>query len=400
MVNKEKTMKVARWEFMKNLKSPTFLILTFVFPIIMLIAGGIGILTSIFSALEEQTVAVIDETGGIYPILETKLDDTPVTVALYQASQEDQLRADVEKGLYNGLLYLTEEGIIDGSFPYYVKDSRDQNTGILAEALRSSVISYRLEKHGLSREEIETTTARVSMRTQSLAGEEASLANFILPFAVAMVLIFSVMFSGQVLMYGVIKEKRNRIVEILLSSVSSLELLMGKLIGFAALGLLQVTIWLAVGLSVAGSFINLSQVSLTPGDLVPSLMFFFGGYLLFASLFAAMGATMKDAEGGSQTQGLVVIIPMIPVFAAGSILLTPNALWVRIISFIPIFTPVTMLMRIAATTVPWWEIIATFIILIMAVFIFIVLGARIFSRSILQFEKTLSMKDIRNMLKR
>ncbi len=399
-MNRKNTMKVASWEFIKNLKSPTFLILTFIFPLIMLVAGGIGAIAGITSSLEEQTVAVIDETGQLFDILEDNLDSTPVEVVLISDGQQEQAREDVEEGLYNGLLHLTEDNLTAGSVSYYVKDSRDQNTGHLSGALRSAVTTYRLESLGLSGEDIEQATATVSLQTLSFAGEEASLAALFLPLAIGMLLIFSVMFSGQVLMYGVIKEKRNRIVEILLSSITSLELLMGKLIGFAALGLLQILIWLTVALLVAGSFFDLRQVSLSMSDLVPLVMFFIGGYLLFSSLFATMGATMKDAEGGSQTQGLVVLIPMIPLFASGAIIITPNAAWVKILSFIPIFTPVTMLMRLAATTVPWWEIILTFIILIIAVIFFIIIGARIFSRSILQYERTLSFKEIRRMLKK
>ena len=130
------------------------------------------------------------------------------------------------------------------------------------------------------------------------------------------------------------------------------------------------------------------------------VLFFVGGYVMFAALFAAMGATMKDAEGGSQTQGMVLRIPMIPMFASGSILLSPNATWVRVFSYIPIFTPTTMLMRIAATTLPWWEIAATFAVLMLGVAFFIYLGARIFSRGLLQFERTISFKEIGKMMRK
>ena len=114
-------------------------------------------------------------------------------------------------------------------------------------------------------------------------------------------------------MYGVITEKRNRIVEILLSSGSAFELLMGKLLGFAARGLIQIAIWLAVGLTVAVRFLDFREIPLGFAELAPSLLFFLGGYILFSAMFAALGATMKDAEGGSQAQGLVVLVPMIPL---------------------------------------------------------------------------------------
>ncbi|WP_180355427.1 ABC transporter permease, partial [Pseudomonas shirazica] len=78
-------------------------------------------------------------------------------------------------------------------------------------------------------------------------------------------------------------------------------LLLGKILAFGLLGLLQIAIWLSVGLAAASRFINLGELGLTLESLIPLILFFIGGYLMFAALFAAMGATMKDAEGGSQT---------------------------------------------------------------------------------------------------
>jgi ABC-2 type transport system permease protein len=215
-----------------------------------------------------------------------------------------------------------------------------------------------------------------------------------------MILVIAVMISGQVLMYGVLKEKRNRIVEILLSSVTATDLLLGKIFAFGLLGLLQIGIWLAVGLTAAGRFIDLAELGMTLEVLLPSALFFVGGYIMFAAIFAAMGATMKDAEGGSQTQGLVVLIPMIPMFASGAIMMAPNAAWVRILSYIPIFTPMTMLMRIPATTLPWWEMASAFAVLLLGIAFFVYLGARIFSRGLLQFDRTVSFKEMGKMLRR
>jgi ABC-2 type transport system permease protein len=259
---------------------------------------------------------------------------------------------------------------------------------------------YRLQKAGLSEAQIRLAVTPVLIQARSLAGEEPSLAEMLVPYAVVFILVLAAIFSGQVLMFGVIKEKRNRIVEILLSSVSSLDLLVGKLVGFAALGLMQVAIWLSVGLAVAARLIDLSRVSLAAANLVPAILFFISGYLLFASLFAAMGATMKDAEGGGQAQGMVILVPMIPLFAAQAILMSPNALWVRIMSFVPPFIPVTVLIRMAATTLPWWEIASTFVVLLLSVVLFVVMGARIFERGILHYDRTISLKEIQRMLKK
>ncbi|NLA11549.1 MAG: ABC transporter permease, partial [Firmicutes bacterium] len=363
---------------------------------------GVGISYFATTSIEkdEQKVAVIDETGDFYPYLQRSLTASPVQLTLHEAAELEKLSEQVEEGILNGYLSFTAENINSGLIDYYVRDAKEMNTGSLGEGVGGALTRYRMEKLGLTAEEIAIATAPAILQMRSISGEEFSIIETIAPFAFSMLLVLAVIISGQVLMFGVIREKRNRIVEILLSSVSALDLLLGKILGFGLLGLLQIGIWLAAALAVASHFVDLGQLGLSAGALLPMILFFVGGYIMFAALFAAMGATMKDAEGGSQIQGMVVLIPMIPMFASGAIMMAPNAVWVRIFSYIPIFTPMTMLMRIASTTLPWWEIASTLAVLMIGVAFFIYLGARIFSRGLLQFERNISLKEIGAMIRR
>ncbi|MDD3315374.1 MAG: ABC transporter permease [Syntrophaceticus sp.] len=392
--------KVFRWEFLKNARSPAFLLTTLMIPLIMFLSAGISYFATNSAMKEELQVAVIDETREFFPYLESNLADSSHKVTLYEPAQREQLVQQVEDGKLNGYIIFTKENVESGMIDYYVRDAKEANIGAFNGAVTSAVTVYRMERIGLSAEEITLATSPVVLNSRSVKGEEFSIAEAIAPFFFAMVLVVAVMISGQVLMYGVIKEKRNRIIEILLSSVSALDLLVGKIIGFGLLGLLQIGIWLGVGLAAASRYIDLSQLGLGVSKLIPMVLFFIGGYVMFAALYAAMGATMKDAEGGSQIQSLVVIIPMIPLFASGAIIMSPNALWVKICSYIPIFTPTMMLMRIGATTLHWWELAAAFAALLLGVAFFIYLGARIFSRSLLQFERTLSFVEIGKMMRK
>ena len=393
-------LKVFRWEFLKNLKSPTFIITTLMMPLIMVLGGAIGYFSSAATSGEELQIAVIDETGEFFPYLELCFADTNVTLSLGEPSQQSELDTLVEEGELNGYLYFTPDSVASGLIKYYVRDAKEMNVGILNEPVRAALAIYRMEKIGLTAEEKSLLTAPVQLQAQSIKGEETSIATILAPFIFSVLLFVSVLISGQVLLYEVIKEKRNRVIEILFSSISSLDLLLGKIIGFGLLGLAQIAIWLAVGLAVVSRFTDLGELGLTLDILIPLILFFLGGYVMFASLFAAMGATMKDAESGSQVQGLVVIVPLIPIFASSSILFSPNAAWVRVVSYIPIFTPATMLLRLAATSLPWWDIATTFAVLLLGIFFSIYFGARIFSRGLLQFDRSLSFRDIRRMLKR
>ncbi|HHX59121.1 MAG TPA: ABC transporter permease, partial [Candidatus Moranbacteria bacterium] len=288
-MNLHNTARVARWEFFKNLKSPTFLIFTFLIPVIMLAGGLIGYFAGSSAAREEQSIAVIDETGELFALLEAHLAPTPVTVTEFPVEKREQLAAQVGEGEFDGYIHLTTEAVEQGRVNYYVPDSRSQNTMVLGEGVRTVVTLYRMEKMGLTAAQINAATMPVTLQTRELSGEEASWAALVVPLVFGILLAFATMFTGQVLMYGVIKEKRNRIVEILLSSVSAFVLLMGKLLGFAALGLIQIAIWLAVGLTVAVRFLDFREIPLGFAELAPSLLFFLGGYILFSAMFAALG---------------------------------------------------------------------------------------------------------------
>ena len=194
-----------------------------------------------------------------------------------------------------------------------------------------------------------------------------------------------------------VMEKRNRIVELLLSSVSSLELMMGKIVGYGTLSLLQIIIWFTAGFLVASRFLDLGEIPLSFAEILPPLIFFIFGYIMIAALFAALGATMKEAEEGSQAQGLVIIIPMFPLFISSVIFMTPNVLWLRVLSHIPPFIPAMALLRMAATTLPMWEMITIFIALIISIILIVFAGARIFEKGILQYD-SISLKEIKAMI--
>ncbi len=399
--------KVARWEFIKHIKSPLFLVLTFLLPLIMGVVVGVSFLIEQIAQQDEVNLAVVDRTGIFFPYLEAHREGTPVT--LHSVHGDSGLFGEVlQEGTYDGILLVDQEGLETGSLLMYVEDARSLDMiifrGITASPLKgvvtSAVSSYRLEVMGLDPRAIEAATADVELKTRTLAGDEPDLIAFLIPLAAGMALIFAVFFSGQMLLYGVIKEKRNRVVEILLSSISSLELLMGKIAGFGALTLCQLGIWLGAGLVVLLSLIDFRTLGLNAGQIILPGLFFLFGFLMLSSIFAAVGATMKEAEGGSQVQGLIVLIPMVPLFLITPMMMNPNAAWAKIISHIPLFTPTAVLLRMGMTTLPAWEMASTLAVLILSTALFVYLGAKIFEGTILQYSRATGWEDVKTLFSR
>ena len=396
---------VARWEFFRTIKSPTFIVLTIVVPLVMLLSGGLSFVTHRVAESEAFELALIDELGDFHPLVEMEMESSLVPSGLAISSFPgtiEEAEVAVRAGELDGLAVLNSSVITSGSLTI-ITAARGEARAALANGVFSRAISaYRLRELGLSSEEIASSVAPVSIEARSIDREDGDgwIGDVMVPTIVAMVLIFSAVFSGQIMMYGVIKEKRNRIVEILLSSVSSMDLLVGKLIGFGALGILQIFLWVGVGLLTAGRFFDLTGLSPTATDGATYLAYFVLGYLLLASMFAAMGAMMKDAEGGGQVQGLVILVPMIPVFLAGPLLASPNALWARIMSHVPPFIPSAVLLRMAGTDLPAWEVASTLLLLALSVWGFISLSAKIFEGGILRFERATTFREALRMAAR
>lgn len=366
----------------------------------MIISGGVGYLTEHMGQEAPVSLAMVDQTGSFFPYLENHLQEGPLTVTLYDGSVE-RLEEGLSEGRYDyhGYIVVNDESVMTGRLTYRVADMRNVFLQNIRTQLTPPFTQYRLERMGFSPEQITTVAQPIVIEPEAISGEEHSFGQMVAPMVLGMVLVFAAIFSGQILMYGVIKEKQNRIVEILLSSVSSLELLLGKIVGFGLLSLLQVSIWVVAGLIAVNALTDMPDLGLTLQDFILPLVFFFFGYLMLGALFAAAGATMKEAEGGSQAQGLILIIPMLPVFLAGPLILNPNALWVRILSHVPPFIPATMFMRMAEVTFPLWEIISTLTALVLSVIFFIYLGAKIFEGGIMHYERSLTLRDLRGILR-
>ena len=416
---------VTRWETTNTLKSAGFIIFTILIPAIMLIAGALPGLIGDGLMGEEIVVAVLDETADqFFGSRLYQMENKNLSFVLFSDSREE-LQQKVVSGDYDGGLLFNRGKLDQGIIPFYLEDTSHRNPAPFRvdSYVQPLIFEDRLNQIGLSQEERELLASPVNLQVlppfqepsingdpevDSTAEEEGFregefsfevAADEIMPAIFGVLLFLSVVVLGQILMYGVIKEKKNRIVEILLSSLSASELLWGKLISFGVLSMIQIIIWSLTGLIVVLYFVDVPiSLQVSAGTIIPLLLYFILGYFLISSLFAVLGAIMKDAESGSQVQGMIVLIPMLPIFLATPIMMFPDAVWVRIISFIPIFTPGMMLLRFGITDIPLWEMVGTLVVLGISVVLFIKIAARIFEGSILQYDRASTLKDIKNTL--
>jgi len=217
----------------------------------------------------------------------------------------------------------------------------------------------------------------------------------------AIILYLGAFMSGVMTMYGVMKEKQSRAVEMMLSSVSAWELMTGKMIGLGLSGLIQVTAWAVTAYFVAGLFFPVSLASLSLVHWISYPLYFILGFLFIGSIFGTVGASIKDIHSGGAV-GFAGMIPYLPMLFTALIVQKPDALWVRIAGFIPPFVPSVMLLRIGATPlasegtrfVPAWEIGVSLVSLAIGTFLMMRFAAKVFEVGMLMTGKTASLREL------
>lgn len=217
-----------------------------------------------------------------------------------------------------------------------------------------------------------------------------------LPYLVTVAVIIPLFTSGNYLFQSLSQEKENRIMEILLVSAEPRQLLTGKLIGLAALTLVQYLIWGAIGAIgavILGAGIGglLAGVSLTGPELLLVLFYALGGYALYAALMAGVGALTPNTEGG-RTWLLLITLPMtVPLYLWMVIVQNPNGIVAQVLSMIPFSAPIAMLMRMTAASVPALQLAVSLGLLVVTVVAMILLMARLFRVSTLLSGEPLSL---------
>ena len=278
-----------------------------------------------------------------------------------------------------------------GSYELFVRqklDDRIQNE--IRDGLREAIVDARVEAQGLERSEIEALT-RVRWRrstTVTAEGERESteFLNALLPAAYMILLLLSVMVSGQYIMTTTIEEKSSRVVEMLLSAVSPMELMTGKILGQLGVGLVVLALYGAIGI---GALISFALVGLVDMVLLLYLfIFYLISFFVIASLMAAIGAAVNELREAQTLLAPVMVTVMIPWILWMPISRNPNSTLAVTASFLPPINPFVMLLRMtSATPPPWWQIWLSIAVGLASVYLALWFAAKVFRVGLLMHGK-------------
>lgn len=441
-----KTLIIINREFSTRVRKKTFLLVTIFVPILFILFYVFLMWMMLKSDDQDRRIAVINKSS-----IEQPLETINSTKFEYTTEEVNENNASdfLTKGDYYAVMWIPENVMDNAEIPIYsfsqvtmdmkgdiASQLRRKIEDIKKKAILTEINTPNLEQR------LDSTKTQVTVRTlkvsESGESKESSseIASILGIVAGVVIYFFIFMYAGQV-MKGVIEEKTNRIIEVLVSSVKPFQFLLGKIIGVASVGLLQFIIWVVLmGAAVIGlqavfmpdidlaalretqnvammaqaGNIDVEQLqviqsvakTIEPGFVLSFLgafiFYFIGGYLLYASLFAAIGAAVDNETDSQQFMTPLTIILIVAFYIGIAAMKTPDSSLVVWSSIIPFTSPIVMLVRLPFG-VPAWQIIASMVSLVAAFIFFTWLSGKIYRIGILMYGKKVTWKELYKWLK-
>jgi ABC-2 type transport system permease protein len=323
-------------------------------------------------------------------------------------AERASLRDKVTSQSIDGFLWLSDDALASGTVTWTSRNMAGFGERQRLSTTLNRIIQFeRLSKTGLTPDQADGLLKPIKIEAVRMErGREAKGSGggkFLEVVVMVMLLYMAVLFYGISVMRSVLEEKTSRILEVLLSSATSTQLMAGKLLGVGAVGLTQILVWVVMAVMFALPAMamqpSFSELQIPLGVLVAFAVFFLLGYLLYSTMYAAIGAITTTEQEGQQLQFLVVIPLVLSVFMLAPVVRNPDSPAMVWMSMVPFFAPVVMYARIVVQTPPLWQIALSLLLLIGTIAGLLVLCARIYRIGILIYGKRPNLPEILKWLK-
>ena len=433
-------------EYLTRVRKRSFIIMTILGPLLM---AGVAIVPVWLASANEsvRSIVVLDETG----MMDYQLQSNPTIQFSYSHVSLEEAKRNLEKSENYALVYIPkgqDDNLIvtQRSIKLYSTNQVSLNVKIYIEnQLEKQLERAMLKANGVDKDLVSSIekTVKVSIQNVDLSQKEnkyksndVEVSTALGAFAGILIYFFIFLFGSQV-MRGVIEEKSNRIVELIISSVKPFQLMMGKIIGIALVGLTQFLLWVILTASIYTVFLNTVVKEKFSADKIEMLMkkspdgtavedidqlienqmvverinqinwlliipcfifYFLGGYLLYGAMFAAVGAAV-DNDADTQQFVLPITIPLIFSFVmAQTVLNDPTGVMARWLSIIPLTSPIVMMVRLPFQ-VPVWELVLSMVMLVLGFIFTTWIAGKIYRTGILMYGKRVTWREMARWLR-
>jgi ABC-2 type transport system permease protein len=424
------TLVLIKREYLARVRTRSFLVLTLLLPALMTVLMSLPAKLATMGEKQQHIVIVASNAqfgeSVRQQLLATPTDEDDPSDSDEKAKQKpaeqytidvDTNPTDAERAVLrdkvsdhslSGFLWLTDDAIAAKKVTWNCGEMADfRERSWLSEGVSHVVEQQQLAHNGLSAaqadqllEPVKIAPIRIERGRESKGSGTGRLLEIVV---MVMLLYLAVLFYGISVMRSVLEEKTTRIMEVLLSSATSTQLMIGKILGVGAVGLTQILAWVVMAAVVAFPSLaaqpSLSELQISPGVLAAFAAFFFLGYLLYSTMYAAVGAITTTEQEGQQLQFFVILPLVLSVFMLTPVFRTPDSPLVTWLSMVPFFSPIVMYARIIIQTPPLWQIAVSLILLAATVAGLMILCARIYRVGVLIYGKRPNLPEILRWLK-
>jgi len=401
-----KTLLIFRHEFLHMIKRKGFIIMTLIVPVLALLAIGVFQLISKTvepPVIETTTIGYVDESGGFDQYT------TQGDIELVHFDTPHEAMVALINGDVSEYFVIPSDYISTGVINRYTLEKEVETSPIIATVIKnfltSNLLSGKVPPETIYRIEapLDLVVTRLT-ETGEVATEQGGYGNVIIPGIFSLLLALSLMLSSIYMIQGLGDEKESRLVEVLLSSVSSRQLLVGKVLGLGAAGLVQVVIWLAsaplllrLASASFGGFI--SAIQIPANFIILGIVYFVLGYLLFAALSVGIGAISPNAREGQQLSMIYTLFIYVPLWFSSLLFIFPNSpIWV-VLTIFPVTAPVAAMLRLGVSDIAAWELAVSIAVLVLSIIGILFLAIRAFRIYLLMYGKRPNWGDIIQNLK-
>ena len=389
---------IAKHEYLKIVRKKSFLVGTLWVPAMIAVVMVVSILASL-GQRGELPLGYVDHTGLLSDAVTLPPDangKAPLTMRAF--SDETAAHQALMDKAIQAYYVIPADYVQSGHAQLFYLDERPAEVAQrdFSNFLRANLLAGYPADIQERMIEGSAVTFRSSDGNQEL--ESQNVMAFVVPFAAAFFFVFAVMNSGSYMLQAITDEKENRTIEVLATSVRPGELIGGKALGLMSVGLTQLSIWLSTGvlaLFIASFFVPEIQGVRIPWTLLGVVaLFFLPAYALTAGLMTAVGGIVSDLRQGQQITGILNLFFMLPFFFLALIMAKPNSPVIVAMTLFPTTAFVTITMRWAMTTVPLWQLAASWVLLVASAGVSVGLATRIFRIGMLHYGQTLRVKTI------
>ena len=419
----KKTFLIIQREFTERVRKKSFIIVTLLMPLLMIAIMVAPTLMMLYSTSDQKQVVVIDRTGMIAPKLQP-------TAEVMFITEQNMTKAEAcrtfneESGIF-GILYIGSDVeardsvqlITNASSSMILEESITAQISAIIE--REKLLEYNIENLDEILASVETDIELSTFLNDGTGQEESmettsSGISYALGMILGMLLYMVIILYGQMVLTSVVEEKASRVIDVMVTSATPFQLMMGKILGIAAVALTQIAIWAALIIAASKFLIPAlftPEVAATNDAMFEALvgtlgdtgyiatlfayvaLFILGGFLLYASLYAASGSAVDSVQDGQQFNTIIMLPIILSIIIMMSVFNDPNSPIAFWSSMIPFTSPIVMIARVPFG-IPTWEIIVSLLVLYVSFVVTTWLAAKIFRVGIFMHGKRPSWREL------